>query len=81
MKGRQKWSKSEKNNWLAKSRNCAFGVFISFVFISFVFISFVFISFVSFVSFCSLRCVLVDDGLMAFDLSRHLSLLFVNRLA
>ena len=75
MKGRQKWSKSEKNNWLAKSRNCAFGVFISFVFISFVFISFV-----SFVSFCSLRCVLVDDGLMAFDLSRHLSLLFVNRL-
>ena len=29
---------------------------------------------------CSLRYVLVDDGLMVFDLSRHLSLLFVNRL-
>lgn len=37
MKGLQKWSKSgRKKNWLAKSRNCVFGVFISFAFISFV---------------------------------------------
>lgn len=66
MKRLQKWSKSGKNNWLAKSRNCVFGAFISFVFIS-----------LSRLLVCSLRCVLVDDGLMVFDLSRHLSLLIV----
>ena len=66
MKRLQKWSKSGKNNWLAKSRNCVFGVFISFVFIS-----------LSRLLVCSLRYVLVDDGLMVFDLSRHLSLLIV----